>query len=423
LLKKLCIHLYEKIKGGVEQNELIENKLDVSSLFDSDLKELAQAESACLKFIAQRAPVDWFEVTELSGGDVLNSLINRRLVVRSGDRLNIYWDIFREYILTEKVPIIPLRYLPSTDFTSIYKVASFLDHRSALSIQNLVDYSGFSEGTVQNICSDIYMFGIATRESGSYLLNEEIQEGNELKFLNVIRDKFKKHAFTLALKNRSSSSVISVNDAILALQTLYPDNSYAKKTWHSYTVRMCRWLELCGFILAYKNGWVYRDQGKVILDRLNSSRRRTNKLFTAPTSPALTRKALSWIIEQKSFPKNDKKPKGYNNAISILRRFDLVIVDDTYIYPSTEKIRKHTSLEESIWLEASKDSTLLDVLNLLKGNINTKPMDISEYLCSKYSLKWTDASKLRTGRALKQWSLWLYEGSSTSIIPECPGRA
>lgn len=184
-MKKLCIHLYEKIENGINQTDLLENKLDVASLFKEDMESLDPAESSCLRVIAQRAPVDWFEIIEISSPDTLKSLIDRRLVIRSGDRLNIYWDIFREYILTGSVPVIPLRYLPSTDFSSIYKVLKHLDHTTQFSVQELVSKVNLSEGTIQNIGSDMIMFGVATRDSGFYLLSEEIKTCSEIEILVV----------------------------------------------------------------------------------------------------------------------------------------------------------------------------------------------------------------------------------------------
>jgi hypothetical protein len=426
LLKKLCIHLYEKIEEGTEQNELLENKLDVSSLFDSDLQQLNQAERTCLTIVAQRAPVDWLEVIELLGADNLNSLIHRRLVVKSGDRLNIYWDIFREYILTKKVPIIPLRYLPLTDFTSVFKIASCLKHNESLSVKELVELSSLSEGTVQNIGSDINMFGIAIREDGEYILHKDLIEKDELKILRIIREKFKKHAFTLALQERSSRSLISLNDAITVLQSLYPNSAYADKTWHAYTVKMCRWLEQCGFLVTFSNGWIYRDQGDVIFERENRVNRqrklRKGHLFFAPASPALTLESLNWLIESKKAEKNSSKPKGYRNALSILTRFELATVDSNFFYPNTIKIEQFSSLIESIWTKAQSEPVLLEILNLLRTDSEISSKYVGEFLSKKYSLNWTEASKIRNGSAVKQWAMWLYEGEKSSSIPKCPGR-
>ena len=58
------------------KNDLLENKLDVASLFKADMEILTPAETACLRLIAQRAPVDWFEIIEVSGPETLRSLID-----------------------------------------------------------------------------------------------------------------------------------------------------------------------------------------------------------------------------------------------------------------------------------------------------------------------------------------------------------
>lgn len=97
LLKKLCIHLHEKkniVRPKKKQEELLENKLDISSLFASDLEELNPNEVRALKFIAQRAPVDLVDTIDTCGEDVVTNLLHKRLIIKSGIRLNIYWDIF-----------------------------------------------------------------------------------------------------------------------------------------------------------------------------------------------------------------------------------------------------------------------------------------------------------------------------------------
>lgn len=414
LLKKLCIHLYEKINSGVEQTALLENRLNIASLFNNDLKELNQAERTCLNFVAEKAPVDWFEVIELSGSDTLSSLIHRRLVIRSGDRLNIYWDIFREYILTGRVPVIPLRYLPSTDFSSVYKVANVLQHDHPLSVQNIVDKVGLSEGTVMNIGSDINMFEIATRESGEYLLNRELEVGNELGFLRKIREKFKKHAFTLALQSRTLSTVITANEAIGILKNIFHNSTYADKTWHTYTIRLCRWLEICGFLSSFSNGWIYRDQGDVVADRVKTPFRiHSGKIFTAAAPPTTVLETLEWIIHQESIVKKDPLPKGYRNALSVLARFFLIIYDQEKSFPNIAKIGKYPSLKEAIWVSANTEQTLVEVVKLIdiQGNISNR--EIGHYMAEKYALPWSESSKKRTGGALKTWAHWLNENKNT----------
>jgi hypothetical protein len=423
LLKKLCIHLYEKIESGIGQNDLLENKLDISSLFKGDMDELEPGEAACLKLIAQRAPVDWFEIIETSGPDILKSLINRRLVIRSGDRLNIYWDIFREFILTGNVPVIPLRYLPSNDFSSLYKIVGCLDHQAKVSVQELVDKVELSEGTVQNIGSDMVMFGVANRESGLYTLSADIVDGNESSVLKAIREKFKKHAFTHVFKEKAAHSSVTVNALVTTLKQLFPDNKYAEKTWYSYTIRLCRWLELCGFIEVSGNGWIYRDRGDVVTERLKlERRRRKNNIFTAPSSPALALETLSWLKEKGEAPKKGDKPKGYQNALSVLRRFELVIIKSNNYVLELDRLNKFSNYSEAIWISANSESILLEAVKLIELNGDISGKEIGDIIASKYELSWSDASRLRYGGSIRQWAHWLHEGKITSEIPKCPGR-
>ncbi|MCG7602065.1 restriction endonuclease [Halomonas sp. McH1-25] len=423
LLKKLCIHLYEKMESGIDQYDLLENKLDVASLFREDMDALSPAESSCLKLIAQRAPVDWFEIIELSGPDTLKSLINRRLVIRSGDRLNIYWDIFREYVLTGSVPVIPLRYLPSTDFSSLFKVVSHLEHDTKLSVQDLVTKTRLSEGTVQNIGSDMVMFGVAIRESGLYSLSKDVAMCTEMGVLRAIREKFFKHAFTHAVKDKSAHSVATVNSLVESLKQLYPDNKYADKTWHAYTVRLCRWLELCGFIENTGNGWIYRDQGDVVTERAKSERRRRkSNIFTAPASPGLALETLNWLIKKGSVDKDAEKPKGYRNALSVLKRFELIYVENDMYMVDIEKVNKFPEISEAIWISANLESVLLEVVRVLESDVEVSGKAIGEYIAEKHDLNWTEASKVRNGGAIRQWALWLFQGKLESKIPICPGR-
>jgi hypothetical protein len=423
LLKKLCIHLYEKIESGVDQNDLLENKLDISSLFKEDMDELEPGEAACLKLIAQRAPVDWFEIIETSGPDTLRSLINRRLVIRSGDRLNVYWDIFREYILTGNVPVIPLRYLPSTDFSSLYKVVKYLDHDIKISVQDLVRKAALSEGTIQNIGSDMIMFGVANREAGLYTLSADILNGNETSILKAIREKFKKHAFTHAFKEKSTQSSVTVSVLIDTLKQLFPDNKYAEKTWHSYTVRLCRWLELCGFIEVSGNGWIYKDRGNVVTERLKTERRRRkSNIFTAPSSPASVLDTLNWLEEKGKVAKKGDKPKGYQNALTVLRRFELVVIENNNYVLELDRLHKFSNYSEAIWIGANSESILLEVVKLIEANSDISGKNIGSIIADKYELSWSDASRLRYGGAIRQWAYWLHEGKIISEIPKCPGR-
>lgn len=424
LLKKLCIHVNEKIAAGVDQKQLLENKLDIGKLFDDDLKQLSVAEKACLEMVASRAPIDMSEVIEVFGVTELHALVNKRLVVKSGDRLNIYWDIFREYILTKRVPIIPLRYLPTTDFSSVCKVAEHLSHSEALSCPDLARRSGLSEGTIMNIGYDLVMFGIANRENGWYLLDNELPASDRTHILRRAREKFKKHVFTLMLQSRASNSGLSLDEVIGLLKEIFPSGVYAEKTWHSYTVRLLRWLSLCGLAGQKSSLWMYRDIGDINISFMrNRGYGRKGKVFSAASSPAVTIEALDWLCARGGINKDEQLPKGYRNALSVLGRFELVAPVGNRITPNLDKLKKYRSSMEAVWTEASLEPLIEHCSKVMSVGIVGTRRELASYVNQKYGLDWTETSEIRNGTALKQWVTWVMEGKSASKLSSPPGRS
>ena len=90
LLKKLCIHVFELIKEGSSQENVIGRKLEIAELFDKDISELTGEEHACLKDIAKDTPADYNRILDLYGNNVLQLLINKRIVIHRGSKLTLY---------------------------------------------------------------------------------------------------------------------------------------------------------------------------------------------------------------------------------------------------------------------------------------------------------------------------------------------
>lgn len=153
------------------------------------------------------------------------------------------------------------------------------------------------------------------------------------------------------------------------LKQLYPANKYASKTWQAYTVRLCRWLELCGFLHSSKASWVYKDQGDVVSERTKIERKRRNgNVFTAPASPSLTLEVLNWIINKYSVGKTEDKPKGYRNAISILSRFEIITSESDKYIIDMEKVSKFPDSKALLWFSANSEEVLLEVVKLIETN-------------------------------------------------------
>ncbi len=238
LLKKLSIHIYNQIQSGVSQAELMDKALDIVSLFERDLQTLTQQERTCLKLIAESAPADWYKMLEVSSQEILQSLINRRLVVRSGDRLNLYWDIFREFVLTEQVPHIPVTYLPAhPSIESTLMVAQQLDSKDYCTYVELSELVNMKERTIDNIVRDLKMFGVAKGSHSRVKLDERMPGSKPELVLQRLRRELKHHALTIGLSKYEAASVTE-EDIIELLKEINPAAQHQERTWKGYAKRM-----------------------------------------------------------------------------------------------------------------------------------------------------------------------------------------
>ena len=420
LLKKLCIHIYNKIEQGINQNQLLEKNLDVENLFDDDLENLSKSERACLEFIARHAPVDWYEVIDISGDNLaLNSLIQKRLVIRSGNRLNIYWDMFKEYLLTKKVPIIPLHYLPKNEFKAVSRIASHLKHKTPISSEMLAQKSGLKERTIPNIGLDLVMFGIANRERGYLILHPEIERPDENSLLKKVREKLQRHVFTISLSKKFSNTEITISDAERLLKEIFPNSNYNERTWTAYASRLCRWLEFCGLLIYKGTGWLLRDIGTINNTALKLKiprfdRRTYGDVFLAPASPEKTIEALKWLVNNQFVNTKDNLPSSYRNSFVILRRFGLIDIKNSQFVPEIELISFYGGAKEAVRFKAENDETIGEIIKLIQGNSQITALEIGEYLCHKHSRKWSYETKRETAYRLRQWVDWLTNrGSAT----------
>lgn len=418
LLKKLCINLYGSLKKG-EGAESILIDLDVSRLFESDLDLLSPTEHTCLKLIAQKAPADWSEIIEISGIAVLNNLVNKRLVIKSGDRLNVYWDIFKDYLLTGNVPVVPFNYIPTSDFTSMLKVFETLNNKTYTSAEEIADKTSLKERTVWNIGADLVMLGLTERKGTTFKHHRKLSEFTPFSLLQELRIKFGKHSLKLTIYRSYAGQTINQNVVATVLKTCLPKAKFSDKTWTTYANRLSNLFTLTGYFVRAGNKIVVQDLGTptIELDRL---RKRRGNVFSPTAPPAV-------VIEALKFCKNNSSLKsayenGFRNSLSILNRFELVSISDDIIIVNTTSIQKYGGYVEAIWTSTKNEATVSRCIEKIIQMPDISGSELGDYLATEYSRTWTDSSKQRNGSSLKQWACWVKEGIQTSRIPNPPGR-
>jgi hypothetical protein len=423
-LKKLCIHVYEQIKSGISQSELMDKTLDIESLFIKDLQKLTPQEHTCLKVIAGNAPADWVEMLDMSGKDVLQALIDRRLIIRSGKRITIYWDIFREYVISGKIPSIPITYLPSyQSLNTVLMIATQLSKELPHNYDELSKIANIKSKTALNVVHDLIMYGVAVKDADGIKLDQSVKGADSESILRRLRQSFASHAVTLNLKKLEKGFVVTQDEMVEILQQINPTAQHTARTWKVYSDRISQWLAATGYLSPDTEGFgmVVEDRGDINPEfaKISVGYYNEEHFFIGDSSPAYAMQALQWLMDNPNpvTSWSEFYSNGLRNAAQSLRNLGIIATIKGR-YAVTEAYRDYTLPLEILWKAANDDKTLQKAKNFLKKNPAGSGRELGIFLNKDFERNWSDASIDRIGNSLRQWAHWLILGEASKDIPD-----
>lgn len=263
LTKKLCIHIYDQIEAGIKKEDLIESNLNIRDLFQKDDERLVSNELRALKLIAKRAydgnSFEETEVGDIIDGDSISSLLNKRLIIRSGANYNIYWDIYRDYLVTGEIPIIGESYLLRQGVNLCLEVFLLFSesHRETIDDLLIKHTKEISQETLSNILLELRNIGIINKVDDYYFVNKGIKI-SRIGFIDFISTKFLNYTPYIALK-RLNTNKISKNDIIQVLKQIFKQD-FQDNTWDAYAKNLISWFYLSN--LDIKNHIIEPKKGR-----------------------------------------------------------------------------------------------------------------------------------------------------------------
>lgn len=401
LLKKLCIHVFRLIHDGSSQESVIGQRLNIVDLFERDIAELTPDQHACIKEIARNSPTDYFSIAELYGNDMIQTLINNRIVIRRASKLTLYWDIFRDYVLNKTVPELLLDYIPQMQFIS--------DVRAFLCLLNVGDMSAAELGkqlslgipTIDNIMIDAVMFGVAHKKNNIIHLLAKSED----ELFGALQAFFKKH---IMYKNMQKFAGENFDYLIFskAFHNTYTDTNVSTKTKTVYCSKLYNWFIRLGLFVESHGVTtiVGGPSSKTVLLSRNKVARRGHfqtgdqTLFWGQTSPEQVISTYK-LIKCGNASYSYLKTHGLRNAIEILIATQALHKDKDCLYLDS-------TLAE-VFKNISCSDTVKYVQSVLQNNPEIKSVEIGQLLSEKFSRDWTISSKIRYGNALMRWIRYL----------------
>jgi hypothetical protein len=176
LLKKLSGHIIGEVRESrTTQEQLLDQDLNIQTLFESDLGELSPAEQQALRAIARIAPVVIAELEDVVPSEVLQSLLDRRLVVQISERADIYWDIFRDFLNSGRVAIEDsyiMRYSPQAVGRLLRAVVAA---GGSMSVQDAANELDTSIGVIFNLARELRLVGVTGSRPNQVVVVQEVQ--------------------------------------------------------------------------------------------------------------------------------------------------------------------------------------------------------------------------------------------------------
>lgn len=265
LLKKLSDHVVRELLGGVTQEQLLAEALNVQSLFESDLRELNPTEHEVLRHIARYAPIAASEVTERYSPSVVQSLVNQRLIVQVGERLDTYWDIFRDFLNTGRVPVEESYILRQSPHQLARLLPLVVARGGDATVQELAGALNTTNIAIFNMSRELKLLGVSTQEPNHVRLVDEIwnADDRERALRRKVASALRRHrglsAFA-ALSERLAQPV-SIPAYADELPNVFPAVAVSQHTWSTYARALLSWMAYAGLIMQQGNDFVPAPEG------------------------------------------------------------------------------------------------------------------------------------------------------------------
>lgn len=409
LLKKLLVHVLQRISTTESQYLLMERELDIEQLFKEDLEQLQDEHIRCLKFVAARAPVPVAEVEESFSRDTTNLLINQHLLVRSGMNYVVYWDIFRDYLIEERVPQIPWTRTFQRMPTVAVKALEVLKKEGLLSAANLAVHLSLKEGPTFNLLGDLVALQLADADgAGNYKLPSYLSEPSPSSVASVARNQLRRHVVARAIERLwTKDQVFNYENWIQFFDQQQPRNvALSEATLRQYAGNLKSWLIFAGLLELRPRGVARADGTGAQMGVLAAGKTLTG-LFMGGASPArlqeLIRHIQNGVIERATL-----ESMGLRNAIQDASALGLVEVGAANV-ELRERWQSGEAVAEAAKRAILRQATVQLALESLRAANGDRPA-ASSILAAGLDANWKQASGMRVLGGLIRYAAWAQGG-------------
>jgi hypothetical protein len=421
LLKKLCAHVKQQREAGVQQSEIASSLLNVEQLFQDDLNGLSPEQEETLRRIAKSSPISISEYGDELKPDVLQSLVNARLIIRVGTKIDVYWDIFKDYLNSGNVPIQD-NYIPRIQVGSVLKAAELLN-----SVGPTIDATKFrsqaalAEKSFYNILKELRLLGIAKLEDGmvKLLLPQSSDHGTFEPALRIhVKDRIRRNRLVWTLLEiLEAEPVISLERASKELEKACPYLLAARETWYTYARVFADWMDYSDLAIfdskaaalqRYRPGMEVRQRTGLTRPRAYSSAGNMPIIQYSPVFEACTRIANAYAAKT-GVDLSGMKHSTATKAVATLEDLGFVIrkTGSLEVTPKMfqfiQKPEHRVQLFADAVISMEAFAQFVEVLQESKDKV-IRLLDLGRKLNERLHAEWRDGTSQTVAKILLDWA-------------------
>ena len=425
LLKKLCAHVKTQIQRQKSIISIANSLLNIEELFLEDIRGLSAPEIDSLKRIARLAPISIQELGEDYKTNIIQSLVNQRLLVKIGSKYDVYWDIFRDYLNTGRVPVQD-NYILRTEVQTILNATKILiDSGKKLNSSQFQKKIKVKEKYFYNIIKDMKLLGIVKVYENNVEFDIELPFDNvtfEYSIRTHLRERLKRNRLIWqVLYQLEAKGSFEIKDIANILENSCPYISATKNTWKTYARKVAKWIDAADLALFdSKTGLLshYNLEDTELRERRLSIMKGRGGINYPPIQykpiENVALRLYDAFLNKKGMDLSGISKSTIYKALSVLESFGFIIrkpksillLDDLMEFASNKEERhiifgkfalKINSFSKFIEiLESNKQKKLnnIELSKLIKDELNPNWKDSTAKFYTKVLLDWARSTNL-----------------------------
>lgn len=408
LLKKLASHILKELQSGTSEEALLADSLNIENLFQQDLAKLEAREQEALRTIAREAPVLVSDIVERVDPSVIQSLVDQRLVVRVGERIDVYWDTFREFLISGKLSVEDTYILRLRAASTSKLLQLIVAQGGEATVQEATAGLQTTQHVIFNSSRELRLLGVLGPRSGTLTLSEQFRgrKLGEAEIKERVAKSLRRHAVfgkVQQLMAASTKSETSIDALAVEMPALFPAVAATPKTWRLYAISFGTWFDYSGLLRLRGQMLSTADaRGKVaLLASVESHRRGKTFPHSRPES------ALSYLRSVKASLPLDMTDSARQKVLTDL--FVLGVLD-----LKGRLIVEQASLIDRLTTQPIDAAALREVLMRVPGGTEAlshlvadpaaRPEIVGTALREAFGLPWAPSTTRMAGDKFRAWA-------------------